>query len=313
MPNPQLISETLLTRGDIGTCELTVAIPTYRHDPSRLVAALAQCDRAKDVCLLIYDDGSDDTELTDKLEAALQSWKGPAALIQGRSNLGRSHARNRLISHAKTDWLLFLDADMLPDSKTFLVRYMQAITKQGEPALIAGGFSLNQVHPNAAQALHAAQSLESECISATERARDPGRFVFTSNILVHKSVLVNVSFDNGFSGWGWEDVDWGLRVAQAYPVIHIENTATHLGLDDTETLLAKYGESGANFARMVSRHPEAALNMKLARAARKLASIPGRSFIARMSKWAAKSRLPDGLRLKALKLYRAATYAEYLR
>ena len=313
MTSPTLISEKLLIRGDLDAGSLTIAIPTFRDDPSRLVSALAGCTCAEKASLLIYDDGTGDDTLTAACEAALQAWPGAAALISGMENHGRSHARNRLIAHARSDWILFLDADMLPDGPDFLGRYLDTMADQQSPALIAGGFSLDQISPSASQALHAAQSLQSECMSATERANDPGRYVFTSNILVHKTVLSEVSFDDGFSGWGWEDVDWGLRVAEAFPVIHVDNTATHLGLDDTDTLLAKYGESGANFARMVSRHPEAARSMKLTRAARKLAVLPGRSLIAHLSRWIAKSRLPNYLRLRALKLYRAATYAEHLR
>ena len=313
MTTKPLISETLLASGDERLCDLTIAVPTFRDNPGELVEALARCRQAEDTCLLIYDDGSGDANLTDSCEELVTSWPGSAVLISAQKNMGRSHARNRLIAHSRSNWILFLDADMLPDDEIFLVRYMQAMEEQDGPALIAGGFSLNKIVPSPAQSLHAAQSLTSECISAAERAHDPGRFIFTSNILVHKAVLLNVSFDSGFSGWGWEDVDWGLRVAGAYPIVHIDNTATHLGLDDTKVLLEKYGESGANFARMVSRHPEAALKMNLARAARKLANMPGRSVIACISKWAAQSRLPNSLRLKALKLYRAATYAEHLR
>ena len=302
-----------MSRGDTQSCVLTIAIPTYRDDPIKLVQTLAQCERAEHAYLLIYDDGSADARLNAVCEDVIQSWPGPAAFISSAENEGRSHARNRLVAHSTSDWILFLDADMLPDDKLFLARYFQAIEEQTGPALIAGGFSLNQIVPNGEQSLHAAQSLESECLTAAQRARQPGRFVFTSNILVHKDVLFSVAFDDAYSGWGWEDVDWGLRVVNRYSVIHIDNTATHLGLDDTDTLISKYGTSGQNFARMVSRHPEAAKKMRLTRAARKLAKLPGRSVIAHLSRWLAKSRLPNGLRLKALKLYRAASYAEHLK
>ena len=313
MTTEALISETLTTRGDTHGCALTIAVPTYRDDPSELIETLAKCERAESTYLLIYDDGSGDETLSEKCRQLVRTWPGAATLISGAENRGRSHARNRLVSHSATDWILFLDADMLPDHKDFLVKYFTAIGEQTGEALIAGGFSLDKIKPSAAQSLHAAQSLASECLPASERACEPGRYVFTSNILVHKDILLTVHFDNEFSGWGWEDVDWGLRVADLYLVVHIDNTATHLGLDDTNTLLSKYGASGPNFARMVSRHPEAALKMKLVRAARKLTKFPGRAFIALVSKWAARSRLPNSLRLKALKLYRAATYAEHLR
>lgn len=296
-----------------GSPSFTIAIPTYRHNPAELIKALAVCVGAKQVTLNVYDDGSNDAGLTAEITEALKHWDGRAKLTTAITNAGRSHARNCLIEQSDTDWILFLDSDMLPDSSDFIIQYLEAAKHRLEPALISGGFSLKQVTPNRNQSLHAAQSRASECISAELRARSPGRYVFTSNILVHKDILETITFDDGFAGWGWEDTDWGLRVAKRFPVIHINNTATHLGLDDTSVLLEKYGNSGPNFARMLRRNPAEAEDMALTKAARKLSKIPGRSVVRAVSKWTAKSALPISVRLSALKLYRAAAYAEHIK
>lgn len=307
------ITETVTTQTGSIACAITIAIPTYRYNPTRLITALAACEQSEKAHLIIYDDGSNELTLKEHLSSAIENWNGTATLILADQNGGRSHARNRLLDHSSTDWILFLDADMLPDDSTFLSAYFAAIEKAGQPALIAGGFSLKQVVPDKSQELHAAQSRASECISAADRAQTPGRYVFTSNILAHRDIFLAVTFDDGFSGWGWEDTDWGLRVAKNFPVVHIENTATHLGLDSNEALLEKYGSSGPNFARMVQRNPIEAETMALTIAAKKLAKIPGRSLVRNLSKLAAKSALPPSLRLKALKLYRAASYAEHFK
>lgn len=305
--------EDIWHSGDDICRTLTIAIPTYKDNPARLIAALAKCDRAEDACLLVYDDGSNDQELTETCKQEMAEWPGTAILITADRNAGRAHARNRLLHHLITDWILFLDADMLPDGADFLSTYFIELEAARGPALIAGGFSLKQARPTPDQSLHAAQSLKSECLSASVRAEEPGRFVFTSNILVHWRILEAISFDDGFVGWGWEDVDWGLRVAANFPVIHIDNTATHLGLDDTQVLLRKYGNSGANFARMAARHPVAARAMSLTKAAKTLSRIPGRPVLRAITKFAAKSPLPLSARLQALKLYRAAAYAEHMK
>ena len=119
-----------------------------------------------------------------------------------------------------------------------------------------------------------------------------------------------VPFDDGFKGWGWEDVDWGLNVAKTYPVRHIDNTATHLGLDDTDTLLRKFGNSAQNFARLAQRHPDAVKSMQLYRIARKFRNLPARRFLQGLARFGARSAtLPDGLRLACLKTYRALAYS----
>ncbi|MEO9969074.1 MAG: glycosyltransferase family 2 protein [Hyphomonadaceae bacterium] len=312
---PEHGAETLTRNGVSHPAKLSICIPAWRDAATPLLTSLANLPDHQVCEILIYDDGSADPDMTAAITSSLSGLKGPATLITAHKNHGRSYARNRLMSHATSDWLLMLDADMLPDDSKFLTRYLDAMSKQSDPALIAGGFSLQHVKETKAQALHAAQSRRSECLSADERKTEPGRFVFTSNILAHRAVLDAVSFDDGYKGWGWEDVDWGLRVAQQFPVLHIDNTATHLGLDDTATLLRKYGTSGHNFSRLASQHPDAVRDMALYKVARRLRGIPGRPVIAGISKYLATDRFgltPMPLRLLALKLYRSAVYSENL-
>ena len=305
--------EAVLSNGVSGEASLTICVPCYHDDASPLVATLTRMPEAARTTLLIFDDGSGDTALTRKLARHVMSYPGPARLVTAPRNAGRAHARNRLLALAETDWILFVDADMRPDSDVFLDRYMAAIRRQDGPALIAGGFTLWQVMPTRQTALHAAQSARSECLPATAREKAPGRYVFTSNIVVHRDVLDAIDFDDGFAGWGWEDVDWGLRVAGQYPVTHIDNTATHLGLDDTESLLRKFGESGANFARLAERHPEAVRRMRLWTMAKACSRLPLRGLLTPLSRRVARtSWMPMRLRLAALKFYRALRYGEHL-
>ena len=295
---------------------VSVCIPTWKDAAIPLLTSLGAMQANEAFEVLIYDDGSGDPAMTAKIERALQEMNTQATLITASSNQGRSHARNRLIEHARADWVLLLDADMLPDSAQFLHTYIQSVQDDPTPALIAGGFTLKQVEASSGQSLHAAQSEKSECIPAEKRAENPGLHVFTSNILVHREILDGINFDEGYVGWGWEDVDWGLRVARQYPVRHIENTATHLGLDDAADLIKKYENSSANFARLAERHPAEVTQMKLYKAAKRLAGIPGRSMIRACAKMLAKDAtglLPLSLRLFSLKMFRAATYAEDLK
>ena len=305
--------EAMLSNGVRGGVHLTVCVPCYHDAADALIARLSRLPDAQKIALLLFDDGSDDPEMTKKLAGRIMRFPGPARLATAPTNGGRSHARNRLVALAQTDWVLLLDADMCPDMDVFISRYAHAIQMADAPALIAGGFSLTQVRATPQTALHAAQSAKSECLPARQRARAPGRYVFTSNILVHRKVLETVPFDDEFFGWGWEDVDWGLRVAKAFPVFHIENTATHLGLDSTDKLLAKFGTSGANFARLVKHHPAEARKMRIWQTANFLKSIPLRGLGKSLSKAAAKAGwLPMPLRLLGLKFYRAYCYGDHL-
>jgi len=315
-PNPAGMSRDRSAKaaGAETPVRLSILVPTYRDDASALVASLAACHGAEETELVIFDDGSSDPALAKRHEEALKAFPGDGRLIVSPENVGRGQARNRLLAAARSDWVLLIDADMLPDDHLFLSRYFDAIGRKRQPALVAGGFSLKRVNPGRDCQLHAAQSRASECVPADVRRTSPGRFVFSSNILVHRTILDGVPFDTGFTGWGWEDTDWGLRVAGQHPVCHIDNTATHLGLDRDADLIAKYAGSGRNFARMVQRHPEAACQMPLHKAARRMRALgilrPVAGAACRLA--ASSAVLPIRARLAALKLFRALVYSREL-
>ncbi|MEM7459595.1 MAG: glycosyltransferase family A protein, partial [Pseudomonadota bacterium] len=259
--------EEVVSNGKTGGALISICVPVWRDSADALLGSLTRMRGAEQCTLILFDDGSHDPSLLRQLTRQIRRFPGPARLIAAPRNCGRSHARNRLFDLAETEWVLFLDADMHPDDDEFLLRYLDAVDAQPNPALIAGGFSLKHASPTAKTRLHAAQSLASECVSASVRAQAPGRYVFTSNVLVHRHVLSDVSFDPGFQGGGWEDVDWGLRVAEQFPILHVDNAATHLGLDQDSALIGKYARSVDNFLRLIDRHPDEMSETPLYRAA----------------------------------------------
>ena len=305
--------EEVISNGKTGDARLSICVPTWRDSADALLCSLTRLANAEQCTLLIFDDGSHDPALIRQLTRQIMRFPGPARLISAPKNCGRSHARNRLFELAEAEWILFLDADMQPDDGDFLNRYLDAIDGYEEPALIAGGISLRHARPTQQTRLHAAQSRASECVAAGIRAEAPGRYVFSSNILVHRDVLTAIEFDPGFQGWGWEDVDWGLRVAERFPVLHIDNTATHLGLDTDAKLIEKYAYSADNFLRLIERHPEEMSHSALYRVAKRLRHIPGLNLFSQLFRAGAQSRIvPIRLRLLALKLFRASIYGARL-
>ena len=93
---------------------------------------------------------------------------------------------------------------------------------------------IDQAPTDARFAVHRALSGASECLPASERAKQPEKYVYTSNLLVRRDVFAAEAFDPGFSGWGWEDVEWAMRVSRRFEVVHIDNPATHLELTAEE-------------------------------------------------------------------------------
>src|SRR3990167_168023 len=125
--------------------ELAICIPSFRDDASSLIRSLSVLPEAGACALLLYDDGSGDAGLARSHDAALADYPGPWLHQVAPENHGRSFARNWLVAQAPSSWILLIDADMLPDSPEFLARYLDAARNAAGPALIAGGFSLDQV------------------------------------------------------------------------------------------------------------------------------------------------------------------------
>ena len=293
---------------------LSVLTPFLHDDPCRLLTALDRegATLAGAVEIVLFDDGSQDAALASRVTETVARLALPARLVIAAANLGRAKARNRLAAEARGRWLLFLDSDMLPDSRGFLRAYLDLIESAG-PAVAFGGFSLDQAPARREYALHRYMALKTDCTPAAGRRLEPEKHVFTSNLLVRRDVFEAEPFAADFQGWGWEDVEWAMRVVKGHPIVHLDNTATHLGLDTAPALIAKYEQSAANFALVAARHREVVARYPSYRAAQLLKAIPmkrvWRPMLRRLglAEWA-----PMRMRDLALRFYRAGLYSDVI-
>lgn len=291
---------------------LTVLIPFLRDDPTALLQCLdAEAPALESaVELVVLDDGTGDATLTTALIGEVGAARLPVRLITLPINEGRSQGRNRLATAARGRTWLFLDSDMRPDRPDFLQAWL-ALIRQDDPAVAFGGFSLLQAPTDGQFAVHRALAARSECLPVEVRRLTPEKYVYTSNLLVRRDVFESEAFDPGFTGWGWEDVEWAMRVSRAHPVLHVDIPATHMGLDTVESLMRKYEQSAANFARVIDKHPDIIASYPSYRAARKIRRLPGRGVLRGLARaLALQSWPPVASRAFALRLYRAALYAE---
>ncbi len=290
------------------TPALSILIPFHRDDPVRLLQALDGAPAG--VELVVLDDGSGLPDLAARVAATVEGLSTAARFVSLSANEGRAKGRNRLASHARGAHLLFLDADMLPDRPTFVADWLALIAERN-PAVAFGGFSLDQTPRTRAHALHRAMALKSDCLPAGTRALAPEKHVFTSNLLVRRDVFDAIGFDEAFTGWGWEDVEWAMRVARDHPIVHVDIPASHLGLDTPATMARKYEQSAANFARVVAGHRAVVETYASYRAARILKRVPLRGLWRPVVKaFALADAAPLPARDFAMRLYRAALYAE---
>ena len=291
------------------TPKLSVLIPFYKESPLALLSGLTVRD-PHSVEIVLLDDGSAMPSITAEIEAYMAASPLAIELITLVDNEGRARGRNRLTRAARGEYFLFLDADMLPDSPAFLDRWLYQL-ETGLPAVVFGGFSLHQAPRDRAFAIHKLMAGHSDCLDAAQRRLHPEKYVFTSNLLVRRDVFEAEGFDSGFTGWGWEDVEWAMRVASHYSVEHIDNTATHMGLDSAANLARKYEQSVPNFARVVAKHFDVVSSYPSYRVARLIKRVPLIGAARGLLKALALAPvLPAKTRAFSLRLYRAALYAQ---
>jgi glycosyltransferase involved in cell wall biosynthesis len=294
-----------------GAARLSVAMPFFRYDPRPLLARLDAEAKLTNgaVEIIALDDGGGDKALVEQVSGLVASMASPARLIVNSANEGRARGRNRLIAAARARHILLIDCDMAPDQPDFLRRYLDLVDE--DVAVAFGGFTVDRAEATRSQELHRAIQMRAECYPAKIRARQPEKYVYTSNLLVRRDVLQAEAFDEGFTGWGWEDTEWGMRVTRKFEVRQVENTATHLGLDDAQTLTGKYEQSAPNFARVVARHHDIVSRYPSYQLARGLKRLPLRGALRTLLKQVVlQPKAPLTARVFAMKLYRAALYAE---
>ncbi|GAM99024.1 glycosyl transferase family protein [alpha proteobacterium U9-1i] len=312
MPDVRLKERVIRLGRQLEAPTLSVLTPFHRDDPTPLLKRLEGAPDGVEFVLL--DDGSGSAHLLADVLSHAEKLGAPARIVVLERNGGRAAGRNRLIAEARGEYVLFLDADMLPDSDEFLANWLDVIKRQ-RPFAAFGGLSVRQSKATPETAFHLDLFERSDCHSARTRAQSPARYTAAANLLVRRDVFAQIQFDDSFSGWGWEDVDWALRAARHAPILHIDNSATHAGLDSVETLMRKSREAGPNFARLAAKHPNEITRYPAFRMANALKRAPALTALRAAFSWLARDPLeasPMPLRRVAFKLYRASHYAEHL-
>jgi len=239
--------------------KLSILIPVFNWDATALLERLlTECaGSAGDIEILVADDSSSDGASKERNEAFIARADNPVLkYFPLTKNLGRAAIRNFLVKRASADFLLFLDCDVIPDTGDFLRAYLSSI-QTGDYEVICGGISYQQrILAGRDYDYRVYFGNKKEAAPADVRNIAPGRHLLTANVLVRKEAFLQTPFDEGFVGYGYEDMDWGLRLARQWRVLHIDNTVSHLGLDKKVDCFAKMRASVPNYLRIREKYPD---------------------------------------------------------
>ncbi|MHB9140588.1 MAG: glycosyltransferase family 2 protein [Paludibacter sp.] len=218
---------------------LSILIPTYNYNITRLVADLHQqaMDSYVDFEIIVMEDGSKLYVEENKIVADFEFCRH----IVLENNIGRSAVRNKLADEANYGHLLFMDCDAEVSSEHFVEKYISFCR---EECVVIGGTAYDPNENNTAYSLRLKYGREREARTAIER--DKNNFA-TFNFLISASIFNRVRFDETIRGYGHEDMLFGHQLHQlGYEFIQIENPLIHKGLDDNETFLKKTEEGTRN-------------------------------------------------------------------
>ena len=215
---------------------LSICIPVFNWDITLLTQSLIDmCSSAnQEFEILLYDDGSEES-YKEKNRVLLNT---PKVLYKELPhNVGRSKIRNLLSKEANYNYLLFLDCDVLPANNNFITLYNQQISSNKK--IVLGGLSHQDSPPENAN-LRWLYGTKKEEVSAETRNLSPHKSFKTSNFLIHKSILLQVQFNEKLKGYGHEDTFFGYDLKKLnLPVYHIDNPVIHLGLESSQQFILK--------------------------------------------------------------------------
>lgn len=231
---------------------LSVLIPVYNFDVVPFVADLAkQCS----VCNISFEIVCLDDCSAEKFRIKNAALKHIDNVVYEElpSNIGRSKIRNRLAEQAKFENLLFLDCDSKTNDTKFIENYIANI--DGKSVVYGGrNYALNKPE-NPKEYFRWCYGVKRETISSGDRKKKMYSHFMTNNFCIPKAIYQSIKLDETIKGYGHEDTLFGIELKKQHvPILHIENSLCHIGLEDFETFIRKTEEGIANLNQLLNQN-----------------------------------------------------------
>jgi glycosyltransferase involved in cell wall biosynthesis len=226
---------------------LSICIPTYNTDCSELLDILAEqiAQLEETVEVLVCDDFS--TDYVRKNQEACE--RNGFSFFENQSNLGSISTRIKLAKNSSFNWLLFIDADMLPKTDEYVIKYTNLVTFNNADVAIGGCCYANEIKPFS---LRLRYGRNREEISAEKRQLNPYNSILFGNILIKKELFSEVFNDFLDNAYG-EDIYLSSSLKSLNKdVVHLPNETYHLGLENNREFVKKIQKSGEMHARLDS-------------------------------------------------------------
>ena len=250
------------------TIDISICVPVYNWDISQLISSLSvEIDlllEQKINCEVIVLDDCSEEYFSEKNKSVLELYNS-VYYYSNEFNLGRSRSRNKIVSMANSDYVLLLDCDVVPDSDSFIRKYYDLTRNGNFKGVACGGVSYKKIEvtPISDCWFYYQQGKKISTKNAIDRNIAPWKWLFTANIFLNKIILEKIPFCEDFKGYGYEDIEWGIRLDEEAALVHIDNTVTHLGVLDKKSYLEKINKSFENLQLLLKKHPEKTRDLRV--------------------------------------------------
>ncbi|HRE77009.1 MAG TPA: glycosyltransferase family A protein [Flavobacterium sp.] len=169
---------------------------------------------------------------------------------ENETNFGRTKTRQILAEKAKFDWVLFLDADVIPETENFIKNYISSINETN--AVIFGGYKYEKKQPESPTTLRYKYGKEREEKSPEFRSKKPYQYVFSGNMMIQKKLFLELNYDEKEKFYGM-DIYFAYQLfLRKISIHHIDNSIFHLGLETNEVFFEKSLQSVVSRKRLLA-------------------------------------------------------------
>lgn len=236
----------------------TVVMPTFnRMDilPEALDAVEAMED--DDFDLVIVNDGSSDgtQEFLDS-----RSFKVPVRIVH-QANAGPAKARNCGVKEASGKIVAFLGDDTVPEVSWLAQHRAVHAARDYDPTLAVIGYTAWHLRMRLNPFLRYINDwgLQFGYAIIPDPEKVPFNFFYTSNLSLHRDMLLAEPFDESFPYASWEDIEAGYRM-QERRGMHLVYNKEAVVAHDHPTTIARFAsrQEKAGYSAVVfyKRHPE---------------------------------------------------------
>lgn len=211
--------------------KLSILIPVYNDDASLLVNSLvreAQKVKGLEYEVVVYDDGSTDSRCIEA-NKRLSQLSGCRYVAEPHHTC-RAAMRNAMLRQGKYEWCLMVDVRLQPVSNNFISNYVHTdVSGCGAVCggvVVKGGDREQELYLESLRFRY--EKYEERNHDVESRRRSPYQSFRTTNIMLRRSVLQQVPYDERIIGYGYEDVMLGKSLEKAgVKVLHIDNPVAY--------------------------------------------------------------------------------------